>query len=158
MHQPKQTLYLETSVVAAYYEIKPRFMRDHTRTFWKKYLKNYQVFISKITQKEIKQYAGDNKSKLLKLIDNFQILKINNDVQKITKGYVDHKIIHQHYLDDALHLALAVNYKIDYLISWNLKHLVKPQQQLKIKNFNIQQKLHIPIICTPSYFLTIRDL
>jgi len=154
----RQKLYLETSAIGAYYEIKPKFMRDHTRKFWNKYLKRYQVYISEVTQKELHDYQGRDQAKLLRIIKGHNVLKVNNHVQKVTQAYIDNKIIHTSYLDDALHLAIVTVYKIDYLVSWNLKHLVKPEQQVKIKDFNSKLQLHIPIICTPTYFLTSNEL
>ena len=154
----RQKLYLETSTVGAYYEVKPKFMRDHTRIFWHKYLQDYQIFISEITQKEIQNYQGSNKEKLLALITGHTVLKVNNSIQQLTQYYIDNGIINENYLDDAFHLAIVTVYRIEYLVSWNLKHLVKPEQQVKIKDVNSKLKLHIPIICTPTYFLTSNEL
>ena len=51
---------------------------------------------------------------------------------------------------DALHVAFCTVNKIDYLVSWNYKHLANVNREKKITAINIQYNyLHPLRICTP---------
>lgn len=51
---------------------------------------------------------------------------------------------------DALHVAFAVIHKIDYLVSWNYKHLANVKQEHKITAANLLHNIVHPIrIITP---------
>ena len=51
--------------------------------------------------------------------------------------------------DDALHIALATVYKVDYLLTWNCKHIANAQIQKKLSQVSIQSGYELPTICTP---------
>jgi len=51
--------------------------------------------------------------------------------------------------DDALHIALATIYRIDYLLTWNCKHMANAEIQKKIAKIGLKEGYEIPTICTP---------
>jgi len=55
----------------------------------------------------------------------------------LAKKYIDEDIIPEDYLDDALHIAIAILYQIDILVSWNFKHLVNPVTRRGINAINM---------------------
>ena len=50
---------------------------------------------------------------------------------------------------DAVHLAFASVYKMDYLITWNFKHLANAVIQSRLRPVAEQRGYRLPIICTP---------
>jgi hypothetical protein len=46
---------------------------------------------------------------------------------------VDNGVIPAKYQDDGLHLAFALLNGIDYIASWNFKHIVKPKTKAAVK-------------------------
>jgi predicted nucleic acid-binding protein len=52
--------------------------------------------------------------------------------------------------DDALHIALATFYGIDYLLTWNCKHIANAQIQKKLAQISIEAGYELPTICTPN--------
>ncbi len=53
---------------------------------------------------------------------------------------------------DAYHLAICIVHQIDYLLTWNCKHLANPEKQKSLIEYGRYKDLHIPVICTPAYF------
>ena len=51
---------------------------------------------------------------------------------------------------DALHLALAVQHGMDYLVSWNFIHIVGARPRKIIDEMNYQKGIKSPILCTPE--------
>ena len=51
--------------------------------------------------------------------------------------------------DDAIHIALATVNRLDYLLTWNCKHIANGQIQKKLLNICSEFGSKLPIICTP---------
>jgi hypothetical protein len=51
---------------------------------------------------------------------------------------------------DALHLATACHYEIDYLLTWNMRHLANGRIRREIERLHSEKGMFIPIICTPE--------
>jgi hypothetical protein len=56
------------------------------------------------------------RTELLELVKKFSELKLSPEIEEIAKGYVNRKVIPQAHFPNALHIALASFYKIDFLI------------------------------------------
>ncbi len=53
------------------------------------------------------------------------------------------------YFPDALHISFASFYKIDFLITWNCKHLADAHRRKRVRLFNASAGLFVPEIVTP---------
>ena len=51
---------------------------------------------------------------------------------------------------DAVHLAVASHYAVDYLLTWNLKHLANGRVRRALEHLSATQGIFIPTICTPE--------
>ena len=85
---------------------------------------------------------ADLRNKLRKVIQAYglNIIDINSsDQQRIFElagGYIKAKIIPQRKFDDAVHVAICVEYGFDILLSWNFRHLANIRKQIQINAFN----------------------
>ncbi len=52
--------------------------------------------------------------------------------------------------EDALHIALAAVHQVDFLLSWNFKHIANPVIQAKIAAKLNSIGLALPFICPPE--------
>ena len=121
----KQTVYLDTSIVSAYYDARNPERQKLTREFWGK-LKGYQVLTSALVLTEIgKMKDSTKKGKLLKLLEGAEELPVNEECQRLADEYLEKAIIPAKYRDDAVHIAVAVVHSAYYLASWNFEHIVK---------------------------------
>jgi len=113
----------------------------------------YQPFISSTVIDEIKDTTDlKRREALLEKIDavNPQSLKITPKIRKLASRYIERKIIPKKYHADAVHLAAASHYKIPIVVSWNFKHLVKPETRRGVNEIN--KKLGYPQIDIVSPF------
>ena len=122
----KETLYLDTSVISAYFDKRAKERQEVTIKFWKKILPNYQAHISVVTIEEL----GNTKNATLKkafmsLVKGLKVLNTNEEIRKLANVYITKGIFPDRYFDDALHVAVASFYGTSYLASWNFEHLVK---------------------------------
>jgi hypothetical protein len=60
------------------------------------------------------------------------------------------KIVPEKYKLDLLHIAFAVVYDLDVVVSWNLEHIVKLTTKLKVNGVNKKEGYKEIEICTPQ--------
>lgn len=115
-------------------------------------LTEYEVFISDVVLLEIEQASEEKKEKLLNTIKKYKMKALENtkEIEKLADVYVNEGIIPRKYHNDALHIAFAIKYKMDAIISWNLTHIVKFKTKYQVKNINEKLKEKDVIICTPE--------
>lgn len=56
-------------------------------------------------------------------------------------------------LGDALHLSFATVYRIEYLLTWNCKHLANANKFERIRRVNAARRYLTPLIVTPAQLL-----
>ncbi len=54
---------------------------------------------------------------------------------------------------DALHIAAVAHHRIQYLLTWNCKHIANAKILLRIHDVLTDLGIPIPIICTPEELL-----
>jgi predicted nucleic acid-binding protein len=134
----RETLYLDTSVISAYYDERVKERQAATIRFWNDVLPRYKCVISEITLDELES-TGDKKRKelFMGLVERFPVLKINNKVENLANAYVTRGVFPARYLDDARHVAVATHHGISYVVSWNFEHLVKVKTRKTVNLINV---------------------
>ena len=79
-----------------------------------------------------------------------QICGYNDDVEKLAQIYFEHFKFPLKSLRDAFHMAFAVYYELDFLLTWNCKHLANANIRLELARFNFTLGYKTPDICTPE--------
>lgn len=155
MPKHKSTIYLETSVISAYFDFwqtAPK-QKQLTREFWKKVLPEYNAVISEAVLLELNNAKAKWAQKFKKLVQPFTILPLNEKSMQLSKKYIKADIIPAGYKEDSFHLAIACIQKCDYLATWNTEHLARPYKLHQIYHFNKKHKIHFPILIKPEHFL-----
>lgn len=83
------------------------------------------------------------------------MLPANEEVKKLADTYFVAISLPERARLDAFHLALAVWHQLDYLLSWNCKHIVSARVRKIVQELNQQRGLTTPIICTPTELMEI---
>ena len=148
----KGTLYLDTSVVRAYYDARVKERRDTTIDFWGNVAFNYKVFISDITVSELENTREEAlRIKFRELIKDLKVLRLNQKARDLANVYINRGVFPDKYLEDALHVAIATCHDISYVISWNFEHLVKVKTRKTVNLVNILEGYkEIEIISPPE--------
>jgi predicted nucleic acid-binding protein len=128
------SIYLDTSVISSLYDTRTPERLKFTKEMWQ-YLGEYEVYISDIVWLEIRDWPPLYE-KSVDLLSGFKSLRVTNESKKLAKEYINQGAIPQKQYNDALHVAIASVNKIDYLISWNFKHLVRVKARTLINLVN----------------------
>ncbi len=147
----KESVYLDTSVVSAYYDERAEERQEATIRFWKEILPMYEACISQTTVEEINNTKEiELRKKLKKLVEKFKVFEMNAKIKKLAKAYVGEGVFPEKYIDDSLHVAIASFYKIPYLISWNFEHLVKVKTRKLVNSVNVLKGFNEIEIVSPQ--------
>ncbi len=73
---------------------------------------------------------------MIQLVKGMEILVFNEEADILAKEYVHRGIIPEKYGADAIHVAIAVVNGIQYLVSWNFKHILKVRTRREVNLIN----------------------
>lgn len=92
-----------------------------------------------------------------KVIDHFkklpsqytEYIEISEEINKLAELYIKEKVVGQTSIDDCRHIACATINKVDYLVSWNFKHIVnvfriRGYNSINLRNGHIQLDIRSP--------------
>ena len=128
----KQRIYIDTSVIGGYYDTE---FDTATRLFFRSIAnKEFDVYFSEVNEAELMNAPQQVKEvKDLIPADCFHYINVTDEVETLAQLYISEKALGKASENDAYHIALASINRIDYLISWNFKHIVNYD---KIRMFN----------------------
>jgi hypothetical protein len=87
------------------------------------------------------------------VLNDVPLLIITEQALHIAESLVEHGIIPAKAAQDALHIAVATVNGVDYLLTWNCRHIANPEIQRGISDYLEQIGLFLPFICTPEELL-----
>ena len=145
-------LYLDTSVYGGYYD---EVFCDPTKKFFSVANENnLTIYYSSFVKEEIDDAHDSISEKLnyvMDLIKKKGELNFSNEISNLANHYIVSGVLSKKSLMDARHIALATYYDMDFIISWNFKHMINKKDDLNVINLRLGEKFIK--ICTPHDFL-----
>lgn len=77
------------------------------------------------------------------------VIEYFEELNEIVKHYIDHFVMPDSDIGDAVHLAYASYYGFDYLLTWNCVHLANANKHKHIRVINERLGLRSPEITKP---------
>jgi predicted nucleic acid-binding protein len=150
-------IYLDTSVINFLYADDAPEKKQITVEFFDQFIlpRIYDAFISSFVVGEIEQTSDPEKrAKLLQVLENYplEILELSArlSIEDLAKEYLRAGIIPVKKQIDAYHVATSVITQMDFLVSWNYKHLANVNKEKRIRVVNLENNyLHDLRIVTP---------
>jgi len=153
----KRKIYVETSVIS-YLTARPSksiigAAHQQITLAWWELRSDYELFVSQSVWQECA--AGDPLAahKRLAALKGIPVLAITQDMISLAKALIEQAIIPAKAIEDALHIAVSTLHHVDFLLTWNCRHIANPIVQEKIALHLEQLGLFLPIICTPEELL-----
>ena len=101
-------------------------MRD-TLALWELFKAgSYEVYVSDIVFREIDKCDEEKLAILLEYLKQikYHTIETNNDIIELAGKFIDFGILREKSFDDCQHIAAAVIYGCDCILSWNFRHIV----------------------------------
>ena len=147
----KLKIYLDTSVVSAYFDDRDISRQKFTLALWQK-LPEYEAHICEVVIREINFTANiSRRTGMIKLIENLSLLAWKVEMEELAWNYVNSKVFTFSMLDDARHVAACSVANIPILLSWNFRHLVNRRRRNLVNLVNLENGYQeIEIIAPPE--------
>jgi len=148
-------IYLETTIIS-YLAARPSkdlitaAHQQVTRDWWQNRRRDFDLFSSQLVIQE--SSAGDAAvaQARLQLLSDISLVQVSVDCVSLARALVEKGPIPEKAAVDALHIAIATVHGMDYLLTWNCKHIANAEMQKAVKRICRNAGYEPPVICTPE--------
>ena len=128
----KPRLYFDTSVLGGVYD--KEFKVETEKLFEMVKAGEITCVYSDLTEFELENAPEKVKEHFVNLPnDHIEFVEITEEMNILANEYVNEKVVGETSMDDCRHIACATIKKVDYLTSWNFKHIVNV---FRIRGYN----------------------
>ena len=134
---PVPNLYLDTSTIGGYFDDE---WQEATRELWRQMEAGQWHFLtSAVTTDELTAAPERVRELFANTFPAETVLGISAETERLAAAYMSRHILPPKYTDDARHVAVCTVAQIEYLVSWNFKHLVNVQREAGFNAVNLLQ-------------------
>jgi hypothetical protein len=159
----KPTVYLETSVIG-YLAMRGSNMlrvaanQQTTRDWWENDRERFDLFVSRFVIDECSHGDPAAARERLVYIQDVPLLEEPNEVASLAKSLLARVPLPEKAATDATHIAIAATNGIQFLLTWNCKHIANPSFRSAIERVCREMGYEVPVICTPQELMEINDV
>jgi hypothetical protein len=121
-----------------------------TRDWWDLKRQRYELFISQVVLDEIAFGDQALAQERLGLVQGIPLLDLTDGVGTFAQKILDAGLLPAEADRDAAHIALATVHQMDFLLSWNCRHIANATIQPLLRRLAEAAGFALPVICTPE--------
>lgn len=159
----KPTVYLETTVIGYLAMRSSSLLRvaadqQTTLDWWDNYRHQYDLVVSRFVVEECS--AGDPVAAQERLVylDGIPLLPVSKEVDLLAESLLADVPLPAKARIDAFHISVAAVNGVQYLLTWNCRHIANPSLRSQIERVCRERNCELPVICTPDELLEINDV
>jgi hypothetical protein len=151
----KKTVYIETSIVS-YLTARPSSdllaaaWQKVTSDWWHIRRHRFEMFASDIVLEEAGRGDATAVARRLEALAEIPLLAITDDVTAFSQALIEARALPSTAVGDSLHIALSAVHGIDYLLTWNYRHIDNAETKPIIRRACEASGYSYPEICTPQ--------
>jgi hypothetical protein len=150
-----EAVYIETSILGY---LTARSTKDLilaanieiTKDWWEFRRNSFILYTSEAVLDEVAQGDAEIATQRLKILRDFPLLALNQTVQDLATQFLARSSLPPKAKVDAIHISAATIHGMDYLLTWNCKHIANAQIQGKLAEISLDFGYVLPILCTPN--------
>jgi hypothetical protein len=150
-----ETVYLETTFIS-YLVARPSrdlLVAAHQQAseeWWSSRRGEFKCCVSQVVIDEASVGDPTEVEKRLAIISDMAALEITEEAESLTQAILAGGILPPRAVSDAAHVAVAAVHVVDYLLTWNCRHLANAQIARRIALVCERLGYRMPNICTPE--------
>ena len=156
----RRSAYIETTVIGY---LAMRSSRDvrvaanqlSSREWWDVHRPEFDIFVSQFVIDECEQGDSSAASERRIYLNDIPVLDMNDNVETLAEEISNELQIPPKARIDAFHISMAAVHGIQFLLTWNCKHIANPENRPKIERACCDRGIEPPLICTPFDLLEI---
>lgn len=151
----KSTLYVETSIVSYLTARRSRDIitaarQEITQEWWNARRTNFQLFTSEFVIEEAEEGDPEAARRRLDALAEAEELDLHDEARPLARKLVEKGPLPAQAALDALHIAVSATSGMDYLLTWNMKHIANAAIRDQIEEMCRSSGYEPPIMCTPE--------
>ena len=153
-----ETLYIETSILGYLTARSTKNLIlaaniEVTKDWWEYRRSAFTMYISQAVLNEVAQGDTEIAVQRMELVRGVPLLELNQAVRDLASQFLTRSNLPPKADIDAIHIAAATVHGLDYLLTWNCKHIANAQIQGKLAEISFDCGYELPILCTPYELL-----
>lgn len=149
----KLKLYLDTSVWNfAFADDAPEYMEATLEFFRLVRWGRFEIYTSETVLIEVEDAPEKRRRQIAALLGEVkpERLELHAEIERLAKLYLKKEALPKRSIYDAYHVAFATYHNLDFLLSWNFKHLANMTRRNKLNAVNLAEGYRQPLeIHTP---------
>ncbi|REJ92237.1 MAG: DNA-binding protein [Planctomycetota bacterium] len=151
----KPKAYIETTVVSystawASRDVVIAGYQQTTREWWRDAADRFDLVASELVINEASAGDPDAAQDRLSALEAVTLLDATEEAAELAQQLIDAGAIPKNAAEDAAHIAIAVTNGIDYLVTWNCRHIANATTRSQIELVCRHAGYEPTIICTPA--------
>lgn len=149
-----KTVYIETSVVSYLTALPARELlaaawQSASSRWWETRRQRFELFTSQLVVDESREGHPEAAQRRLNALAGIPHLSMPDPVTNLATVLLTEGALPQKATDDALHVALSAYHGVDYLLTWNCRHLDNAEMKPLMRRVCTVHGYTCPEICTP---------
>jgi predicted nucleic acid-binding protein len=149
-----KAVYIETSVVSYLTALPARDLlvaawQSATLQWWQNRRSEFELCTSQLVLDEASEGHPEAAARRIGRLANLPILPITDTAIDLAASLLKEGALPEKAADDALHLAIAAYHGVDYLLTWNCRHLDNAEMKPVMRSVCAVHGYVCPEICTP---------
>ena len=154
----KKSVYIETSIpgyltARPSRDVRAAAWQQITTQWWDDARDQYELFTSALVIAEASDGHPDAAARRLEVLQGIAKLVIDEEIQAFSEKLIAEGGIPELAKADALHVAVAAVHGMDYLLTWNCRHIDNATKKPIIRAICAASGYSCPEICTPMELL-----
>jgi PIN domain len=151
----KPRVYVETTVISYLvgwlnqHDLYVAANQELTRDWWTNKRSRFELFASTIVVKEARDGTPELAASRLTFLREVQMLEVTAEADRLKENLLREAALPAKAELDALHIAVATVHGMEYLVSWNCKHIANAVMLPKIYAICRAASYEPPFVCTP---------
>ena len=148
-------VYLETTILSYLAAPPSRDLitaanQQLTHDWWTRRQGDFDLCVSEAVLREIS--AGDSQvaARRTALAASLPLLAVTPEVVALADALVRNGPLPPKAATDAVHIAVAAVHRVEYLLTWNCKHIANAEMRPRVRAVCEGRGHPVPIICTPA--------
>lgn len=151
----KPRVYIETSVISYLTAWPSRDLiiaanQQITQDWWKSRRQEFELYVSQLVIQEAEQGDEEAARERLGALADIPLLELTEEALTLAQRLIDTQALPHKAVEDALHIAAATVNGVDYLLTWNFKHIANATMRGRVEQVCREEGYEPPIICSPQ--------
>jgi predicted nucleic acid-binding protein len=147
-------VYLETSFfsacVSSRQDVDSLSWKGRSLSWLKSQAPRHELHISAEVIAELSASSFPSRDQALAFTAGINLLPITDEILELARLLIEQKVMPGPLKGDAVHVAVAAYHGMEYILSWNVKHLANPNKRVHLTRILMNAGRGMPLVVTPD--------